>query len=373
VALSDFRNWLRAAPDRSGKADASAKESPQHKNLRSTWSVLLSWAALSLSALILFAVQQDRAQILPTASGAVLLAAASASFGALMGFLFGIPRSLQGEAPVVSESGAGSADSAGGQRLSHTGLRVNTNLEQISDWLTKILVGVGLTQLQVLWPNLMGIAKDVSGPLGNSQPLALFTLVNFSIWGFFAAYLVTRLFLATAFGHADLAAERVDRELNAAATLASQGAFTAAAGRFSTALQNAGGDATLEQRQKACEGQVYSHLYEAPPDGFRRAIAVASSFISSPLNVPRGKLWAYLAAAYGQAYRFESQLNPGSPQLPDLEAKALDAVKRALAATPELKTLLRSLWDPNDPTKAGIQEDDLEVFHDRPAFQALLQ
>src|SRR5215207_3296326 len=51
--------------------------------------------------------------------------------GALVGFLFGIPRRFQRE---------GSDPALGG-------LVVNTNLEQISDWLTKIIVGVGLVEI----------------------------------------------------------------------------------------------------------------------------------------------------------------------------------------------------------------------------------
>jgi hypothetical protein len=59
----------------------------------------------------------------------VAIAIASAATGYLLGFLFGISRSLQG------------GDSSESNSQSFPG---NTNLEQISDWLTKILVGVGL-------------------------------------------------------------------------------------------------------------------------------------------------------------------------------------------------------------------------------------
>lgn len=64
----------------------------------------------------------------------LLLALASVMVGVLVGFLFGIPRALQ-------NAGTGGAE-AGWGRYS-----TNTNLEQISDWLTKILVGVGLVEL----------------------------------------------------------------------------------------------------------------------------------------------------------------------------------------------------------------------------------
>ena len=65
-----------------------------------------------------------------TLAVAALVAGGAFLAGGLLGFLFGIPRSL-----AVQE---GVADQGGYQP--------NTNLEQISDWLTKILVGVGLVQ-----------------------------------------------------------------------------------------------------------------------------------------------------------------------------------------------------------------------------------
>ena len=68
---------------------------------------------------------------------AIAAVVATGAFGAggLFGFLFG-PRSLAG--PEHAEE-----DMAGTYRP-------KTNLEQISDWLTKILVGVGLVQFTTL-------------------------------------------------------------------------------------------------------------------------------------------------------------------------------------------------------------------------------
>ncbi len=72
----------------------------------------------------------------PSAYRAVSLwALAYCAAGFLVGFLFGIPRVLQGE------------DVLPGQQPEYR-QRVNTNLEQISDWLTKIIVGLGLVELR---------------------------------------------------------------------------------------------------------------------------------------------------------------------------------------------------------------------------------
>src|SRR5687767_9723641 len=61
---------------------------------------------------------------------AVLWALGCLVCGVLLGFLFGIPRSFDQPAPVVPATPATAKNSHVAQSL-----RVNTNLEQISDWL----------------------------------------------------------------------------------------------------------------------------------------------------------------------------------------------------------------------------------------------
>src|ERR1700726_2684736 len=70
---------------------------------------------------------------------AMLWAIACILAGGALGFLFGIPKSVQG-APVATEGPKARPQSAYAQR-------VNTSLEEVSDWLTKLLLGIGLVQL----------------------------------------------------------------------------------------------------------------------------------------------------------------------------------------------------------------------------------
>ena len=86
--------------------------------------------------------------------------------------------------------------------------RVNTNLEQISDWLTKILVGVGLAELHRLPAALRGAADYFAAAIGGraAADLAGFVvalLVYFSIVGLMTGYLGTRVLLAPLFKLAD--------------------------------------------------------------------------------------------------------------------------------------------------------------------------
>ena len=109
----------------------------------------------------------------------VLCSSASMALGWALGFLFGIPRAA----------------------ATGTSTHINTNLEQISDWLTKILVGVGLTQLQQLPRALRGLAGYISKDFGNSgnDVLSLSMVLFFGTVGFLVGYLLTRLALQKEF------------------------------------------------------------------------------------------------------------------------------------------------------------------------------
>ncbi len=120
----------------------------------------------------------------------ILWAGAFLASGFLLGFLFGIPRTLQSEQPPPGAASEGYEQ------------RVNTNLEYISDWLTKIIVGLGLVQLGKLPSKLDAAAQYVACGPGNTCEQKVFagaTLVYFAVVGFLAGYLLTRLFLAPAF------------------------------------------------------------------------------------------------------------------------------------------------------------------------------
>jgi hypothetical protein len=133
---------------------------------------------------------------------AALWAMAYCAGGFLVGFLFGIPRVLQ--ASDMSPSGKEKASRAGYAQ------QVNTNLEQISDWLTKIIVGLGLVQLRQIPQNLYDAATWMARSFmrrdANISQAASFStsiIILFSVAGFIGGYLVTRLFIAGAFRRAD--------------------------------------------------------------------------------------------------------------------------------------------------------------------------
>lgn len=131
-----------------------------------------------------------------------MVAGAAALSGGLLGILFGIPRSAQGESDPVPRP----MPDEEGRRSPAYG--PNTNLEQISDWLTKILVGVTLVQLGNIASGTGRLVDFLaSGMAGTPQDrvFILAELVFFSVWGFMLGYFFARLFLIGLFRVADTA------------------------------------------------------------------------------------------------------------------------------------------------------------------------
>jgi hypothetical protein len=120
----------------------------------------------------------------------LLWACAWLASGFLFGFLFGIPK-------VVQRASDASKVDQSSYRLG-----VNTNLEEISDWLTKILVGATLTQLVKVPGKIAAAAEFMARGLGGagSTQFAASLLLYFSAVGFFAGYVLTRMFFQRAFG-----------------------------------------------------------------------------------------------------------------------------------------------------------------------------
>jgi hypothetical protein len=95
------------------------------------------------------------------------------------------------------------ADVTINRRLSS--MAVNTNLEQISDWLTKIIVGVSLVNSDKIGAAMVRTAEQISLSLGGGaerKALALALMVYFGVVGLLGGYLLTRLFLQRAFDSA---------------------------------------------------------------------------------------------------------------------------------------------------------------------------
>ena len=133
----------------------------------------------------------------------VLWAVAIWCSAAGLGFLFAIPRVLQTPPNHATPAAPATTSGAGARAAARTaGLayqqRVNTNLEEISDWLTKIIVGIALVQLRSFPPYVDALANQVTANLASlpgRQGFGIAIVVVFSALGFLFGYLVTRLYI----------------------------------------------------------------------------------------------------------------------------------------------------------------------------------
>lgn len=107
------------------------------------------------------------------------VAGALFTFSNLIGFLFGIPRTT-----VIDESEKSKSQYIG-----------NDNLLQVSDWITKIILGLGLTQINEIPSFLKRIAKFIiDNTHVSNQALIILIIFYFTCLGFLFGYLWTRLY-----------------------------------------------------------------------------------------------------------------------------------------------------------------------------------
>lgn len=146
--------------------------------------------------------------------------------GMLLGFLFGIPRTLpsgtinmappddrsNGKSRATDEPPA-AADAAAGNASNTlflgtpTPMEINSNLVEVSDWLTKIIVGVGLIELKSLPGSARSMAAFIAPSLATDTPTAMAVvggiMLFFSVHGFLIGYLLTRIYLSIMIKRAD--------------------------------------------------------------------------------------------------------------------------------------------------------------------------
>lgn len=126
------------------------------------------------------------------AAFAIAMALAGASFlvGGLTGFLFGIPKSRA----VTTASAPENANGSTSPLITDIRYGDNTNIEEISDWLTKILIGVGLVELKQMGPAIASFG-DRFTVLPYGQVFSVSVAIQFALCGFFIGYFSARLFL----------------------------------------------------------------------------------------------------------------------------------------------------------------------------------
>lgn len=297
---------------------------------------LLAMVAIGITIAVAFIYGEavaGKGDHIKNAMAALLIAAAPFAAGGMLGFLFGIPKTLQ----------APDAPAPNGTVAHRHGWQANTNLEQVSDWLTKILIGVGLTQLQKIPPEVQNTGAYFADALGNNASDSVVTamLVAFSVAGFVTAYLLTKFDLGRA----------IDRE---------DGTLDALANAI---IKN-------PNDREAVESFMLSSLYASAPDGFDKAIQSGSSFLSQEGHPqPQdGNVFAYLACAYGQKYAFQVAEKAAQGEQDTTKAAVLANIKAAISRDPNWTAKFRQLM----AAPVGSTDNDLAALKGDKDLESLL-
>ena len=165
-------------------AQGKGKDPSKPKGQSGTGIVFLTLGLPVLVGIVVYSIAEHHFGAYLSLS--LVIAGASFAIGGLLGFLFGLPKP------------AGSTEET--ETAARTGaLSPNSNLVQISDWFTKILIGATLVQFKELVNSIGNFATGTLAPaLGDddtAKAYAIALLVASFVTGFLVGYLFTRLVL----------------------------------------------------------------------------------------------------------------------------------------------------------------------------------
>jgi hypothetical protein len=273
-------------------------------------------SVLGVIVIVVYAIHAKAGKGWEIFGTAMEVAAAAAVVGGLVGFLFGIPKTV---APKDSANGGAQTEFLG-----------NTNLEQVSDWLTKILVGVGLVQLARAPSGLSHLAQSLKSPLGDQASSAAFGLslcIAYAGLGFLFMYLWARVRFLGELRDADLVIQVMDTrdaEKSTALLVVNQ-----------QLAQTRGAQPTQSQLNEAIVGapqsiriQIFNQVeairatnWSSKPDQMKVLIPIFAALVAADTIKPQNHR---LHGSYGWALKDQPTPTPSDYQL------ALDALTVAI-------------------------------------------
>ncbi len=318
----------------------------------------------------------------------VIWALGTLALGTLTGFLFCLPRIRQGEADDrAADRGDPSNpnDAANAKRPPARGgngydLDINTNLEQISDWLSKIIVGLGLVELRQIPGHLVGlsdyIAKDMGDP--SARAFACGLVLFFAVCGFLYGYLYMRLILSHRFREADQKSKGLDRQKLEVSAGEALDMFEIVNAEIA-GLQAERADATqhevddairhLEAARKLQPGRRKTNmllgvLYATKKKDYTRGVQICAETIeamrrSNSLTDKDEADFLYNIACFRISEA--NELPADNPRKAELETQSFQYLERAIQKSPALKQL------------AGEPEQrEWDAVRARPDFQRIV-
>ncbi|WHQ71995.1 hypothetical protein [Methylorubrum extorquens] len=167
------------------------------------WATILLLTVCAVAVAYCLGQATDPRAFATSLSVVACVLVASCLSGALTGFLFGIPRLLaQGEPAAAFPAD----EPGGGPRTKVRPLVGNSNLEEISDWITKILVGLGLVHANDAVSTVRGLAAYVSTSGLRGAPASDLLVMGVGLSGLLIGFLyfylqtrtrITLMFFAT--------------------------------------------------------------------------------------------------------------------------------------------------------------------------------
>jgi hypothetical protein len=121
---------------------------------------------------------------------AFLLFVAASAVGSALGFLFGLPRARLTDQLAATDSTHRENTSPSSHYLA------NSNLIKVSDWLTTIVIGLGLVNIGSAVPALRALATALQAPLGGAPyagAIGISMLMGGCIGGFVLVYVYTSI------------------------------------------------------------------------------------------------------------------------------------------------------------------------------------
>lgn len=201
MGLFELATRIFSADTTGSQGSAAKPERDLIRLLVFIWAMVLTGLLGLCIPAVAHALQQRYVDAFVALGSGAFLAGAATALGSFIGFLFGVPRSREPQ-------------KQGDAMLSHepNSYLPNTNLEQISDWLTKIMVGVGLVEIRSVlnWFSEVGAAAGSAiWPDAPGRIIATSILVHYVLMGFFQGFLVAYLYLPKAFENARQVRENV--------------------------------------------------------------------------------------------------------------------------------------------------------------------
>ncbi len=155
------------------------------------WAMVFLGLASLLAPAAVHVLAGEYRQALTVLGVGLFLAGAATATGSMLGFLFGVPK--------VAKDHPHDDDADGEKEPAYV---PNTNLETISDWLTKIIVGVGLVEIRqvIAWVDQIGqVVGQAMGPAPAMRVIATSLLIHDLFMGFFQGFLVAYIYLPKVF------------------------------------------------------------------------------------------------------------------------------------------------------------------------------